>query len=49
MSDYITEQGDGEMSSLVLTGGIKGWVHAGAEYVQLIEEYDEKMWGDASA
>lgn len=32
------------MQSLVLLDGIKGWSTAGEEYVQLMDEYQEKVW-----
>lgn len=32
------------MQSLTLVGGIKGWSNAGEEYVQLMDEYQEKVW-----
>ncbi|KFY35644.1 hypothetical protein V494_05731 [Pseudogymnoascus sp. VKM F-4513 (FW-928)] len=36
--DYIKEQGkEGDMKSCTLTGGIKGWVAAGEEYVALVD------------
>ena len=34
----------GEMESLVLEGGIKGWVCAGEEYVKLMDEYEAAVW-----
>lgn len=43
-ADYIAEKGDGGMNSLVLLGGIKGWVTAGGEYIQWVDEYDEAVW-----
>lgn len=45
-SDYIAEKGDAEMASLVLFEGVKGWAKAGAEYVQWMDEYDEKAWSE---
>lgn len=32
------------LKSLVLEGGIKGWVSAGPEYVELVDGYDENVW-----
>jgi arsenical-resistance protein 2 len=32
------------MQSLVLAEGIKGWAGAGAEYTELMLEYDGKVW-----
>lgn len=42
--DYIKDQNDSSMQSLVLVDGIKGWSTAGEEYVQLMDEYQEKVW-----
>lgn len=41
---YLEEQKDGEMESLVLEGGIKGWAAAGDDYTRLMDEYDELKW-----
>ncbi|KAF1996910.1 Rhodanese-like protein [Amniculicola lignicola CBS 123094] len=43
-ADYIQDQGDEEMKSLVLTDGINGWVKAGEEYVALVDEYKKEVW-----
>ena len=44
-SDYIKERnGENAMQSLVLTGGIKGWVAAGEEYVEQMDGYDASAW-----
>jgi arsenical-resistance protein 2 len=32
------------MQSLVLAEGIKGWAAAGAEYTELMHEYDGTVW-----
>lgn len=32
------------MQSLVLLGGISGWVTAGSEFVSWMDDYDEKVW-----
>ena len=32
------------MQSLVLEGGIKGWVEEKGEYLQYVQEYDESKW-----
>jgi len=34
------------MMSLVLFEGVKGWANAGAEYVQWMDEYDDKAWSE---
>ena len=43
-ADYLAEKGAGNMQSLVLAGGIKGWVNTGGEYLQWMDEYDEAAW-----
>ncbi len=37
------------MQSLVLVGGIKGWVNTGGEYLQWMDEYDEAVWQKSTA
>lgn len=32
------------MQSLILDGGVKGWVKAGGEYVEWMEEFDASKW-----
>jgi arsenical-resistance protein 2 len=32
------------MQSLVLEGGIKGWVSGKGEYLEYMQEYDESKW-----
>jgi arsenical-resistance protein 2 len=32
------------MKSLVLEGGIKGWVAAGIDHTQLMDEFDDSKW-----
>jgi arsenical-resistance protein 2 len=32
------------MQSLVLEGGIKGWVGEKGEYLQYVQGYDESKW-----
>ncbi|KKZ63154.1 hypothetical protein EMCG_02531 [[Emmonsia] crescens] len=46
-ADYILAkegEGAGGMQSLVLEGGIKGWVGAGDEYVEQIVGYEASVW-----
>ncbi|KAH8700205.1 Rhodanese-like domain-containing protein [Talaromyces proteolyticus] len=43
-ADYLEEQQDTTLQSLVLEGGVKGWVAAGPEYTELMSEYDESVW-----
>ncbi|KAI5849244.1 Rhodanese-like domain-containing protein [Tricharina praecox] len=44
LQDYINEKGDETIKSVALEGGIKGWVGAGEEYVQLVEGYEAEVW-----
>jgi|TARA_R110002003_G_scaffold1193_7_gene22774 arsenical-resistance protein 2 len=44
MDDYIKEQGNETIKSVMLTGGVKGWANAGAEYTTLMDEYQEGAW-----
>ena len=32
------------VQSMILEGGIKGWVSGGQEYTDYIDEYDESAW-----
>ncbi|KAH7053390.1 Rhodanese-like domain-containing protein [Macrophomina phaseolina] len=43
-ADYVSNQGDAAMKSVVLEGGIKGWAKAGPEYVARMQEYDASKW-----
>lgn len=43
-AEYLEEQRDMTIKSLVLEGGIKGWATAGKDYTQLMDEYDELKW-----
>lgn len=43
-ADHIRAQNDTTMESSVLEGGIKGWVAAGPEYVELTDGYDASVW-----
>ena len=43
-ADHIGSKGDGNMESLVLLGGIKGWATAGGEYLHWMDEYDGTVW-----
>lgn len=42
--DHIKSRGDSSLKSLVLEGGIAGWVGAGSEYTRWMDGYDEKVW-----
>ncbi|RAL17405.1 putative arsenate reductase (Arc2) [Aspergillus homomorphus CBS 101889] len=43
-ADYLAEQRDNRMESLVLEEGIKGWVAAGEEFTQWMTGYEELKW-----
>jgi arsenical-resistance protein 2 len=45
MDDFIKEQGNSNIKSFMLFGGIKGWANAGAEYTELMDEYQKEVWG----
>lgn len=45
-SDYIADQKNDEMSSVILLGGIKGWVASGKEYTNYMDEYDPAEWDE---
>lgn len=44
LADYFAEHDSTGMQSLVLEGGIKGWVKSGEEYLKYVEGYDEAVW-----
>ncbi|KAH6971030.1 Rhodanese-like domain-containing protein [Ilyonectria sp. MPI-CAGE-AT-0026] len=43
-SDYIVDSGDEVMESLILVGGIKGWVTEGGEFLEWMNGYDAAAW-----
>ena len=45
-ADYLVDQGvnEDEVRSVVLEGGIKGWVKGGKEYIEYMDGYDAKAW-----
>jgi arsenical-resistance protein 2 len=43
-ADYLKEQGNPDMESLVLEGGINGWVTGGADFIKLMDGYEEAFW-----
>jgi arsenical-resistance protein 2 len=43
-ADHIDDQGDKEMKSLILIGGIKGWAGAGPEYTDHMDGFDASVW-----
>jgi arsenical-resistance protein 2 len=44
-ANYIEDQKDGQMKSVALAEGVKGWAIAGGEHVQQMVEYDARAWG----
>ncbi|ROT41984.1 Rhodanese-like protein [Sodiomyces alkalinus F11] len=44
LADYLAERGDKDLQSVLLKGGIKGWVAAGPEFTEWMDEYDETAW-----
>lgn len=47
LQDIIDEKGDKSVKSVVLEGGIKGWVKAGEEYRALVVGYNAEVWEGA--
>ncbi|KAK6506231.1 hypothetical protein TWF506_011151 [Arthrobotrys conoides] len=43
-ADHIDDKGDTEMKSVILEGGIKGWVKSGTEYTETMIGYSEEAW-----
>lgn len=43
-ADYVVEANGGLVQSLVLEGGVKGWVAAGEEYTEWMDEFDASVW-----
>jgi arsenical-resistance protein 2 len=43
-NDYIQEQSDKEMKSVILVGGIKGWATAGEDYAKSMDGYVAEYW-----
>lgn len=43
-ADYIADQNDDHMKSLVLLEGVKGWATAGDEYIKCMVEYNAQVW-----
>ncbi|KAJ5611604.1 Rhodanese-like protein [Penicillium herquei] len=43
-ADYLEKMQDSSMQSLVLEGGIKGWVASGTDYTEWMDEYDATVW-----
>ncbi|KAJ5085554.1 hypothetical protein N7532_010325 [Penicillium argentinense] len=43
-ADYLNDKEDFSLQSVILEGGIKGWVKAGSEYTALIDGFDASVW-----
>lgn len=43
-NDHIQEQGDEQMQSVILAGGIKGWATAGGDFVKFMDGYVPGHW-----
>ncbi|KAM0332590.1 hypothetical protein ACHAQA_002874 [Verticillium albo-atrum] len=44
LGDEIARRGDGEMKSVILEGGIKGWVAGGEEFTAHMEGFEAEKW-----
>ncbi|KAK6337890.1 hypothetical protein TWF696_001368 [Orbilia brochopaga] len=42
--DYLDGKGDTEMKSMIMVGGIKGWVAAGGKFIDNMDEYVTSVW-----
>lgn len=42
--DYLDEQGDSHMESVILSEGIAGWAKAGGEFAEWMDQYDATVW-----
>ncbi|KAF3309149.1 hypothetical protein TWF173_011381 [Orbilia oligospora] len=42
--DYIDDNNDAELKTMILVDGIKGWATSGDEYVERMDEYVEGYW-----
>lgn len=43
-ADYAREKGTSTPRSLVLKGGINGWIESGKEYIDLVDGYEASVW-----
>ncbi|TGJ84691.1 hypothetical protein E0Z10_g4076 [Xylaria hypoxylon] len=43
-NDHIQEQGDENMKSVILSGGVKGWANAGEDFVKFMDGYISEYW-----
>lgn len=47
--EFIDAAGDEQMQSMVLEGGMKGWVKSGPQFTRLMDGYKESYWQDLFA
>ncbi|KAI5273383.1 hypothetical protein E4T47_03511 [Aureobasidium subglaciale] len=47
--EFIDAAGDEQMQSMVLEGGVKGWVKSGPQFTRLMDGYKESYWQDLFA
>ena len=47
--EFIEQAGDEQMQSMVLEGGVKGWVKSGPQFTRLMDGYIETYWQDLFA
>lgn len=47
--EFIEQAGDEQMQSMVLEGGVKGWVKSGPQFTRLMDGYKESYWQDLFA
>lgn len=47
--EFIEQAGDEQMQSMVLEGGVKGWVKSGLQFTRLMDGYKESYWQDLFA
>ncbi|THW63475.1 hypothetical protein D6D19_09638 [Aureobasidium pullulans] len=47
--EFIDAAGDEQMQSMVLEGGVKGWVKSGPQFTRLMDGYKEPYWQDLFA
>ena len=45
--DYLSEQGDGDVKSLILVEGIKGWANARPQYTERMDGYAAAAWAQS--
>ncbi|KAF2218581.1 Rhodanese-like domain-containing protein [Elsinoe ampelina] len=45
-ADYLVDHGIEGVQSVVLEGGVKGWVRAGREYIELMDGFEGGKWAE---